>query len=177
MSLLISKYRRKIPSSFPFGINRSNRTHRVNTLPLVKALTILIKPGRVPDPVRAELMKTLTGIPKRPGGVRDILEFVFAVHPSTTVKTSEAANPQKTGANITMEALKMASNILATPPAGTKPEDWFEAISGQLIELLDGAGDRDLVKVAAYVIGFGILGRRQFGAPGMCFDLVAIDEL
>ena len=144
----------------------SDAVHRVKTLPLVRALAILIKPGRLPDPVRSELMKVLTGIPKRPGGVRDILEFVFAVHPSTTVKKSEVAAPQKSGANITMEALKMASNILSTPPADSRPEDWFKAISSQLIELLDGEGDRDLIKVAAYVIGFGILGRRTFGAPG-----------
>ena len=98
------------------------------------------------------------------------MEFVFAVHPSTTVKTSEAANPQKTGANITMEALRLASNTIGTPPAETKPEDWFKAISGQLFEMLDGESDPDLVKVAAYVIGFGVLGRRMFGAPGAYLD-------
>lgn len=94
------------------------------------------------------------------------MEFIFTTHPSSTVKASEAAGPQKQGANITMEAMKMAANLLASPPAGVAPEQWFPGIASQLLALLDGSEGPDLVKVAAYVIGFGILGRRQFGAPG-----------
>jgi hypothetical protein len=95
------------------------------------------------------------------------MEFVFSVHPSSTVKISEAATPQKQGANITMEALKMASTLLSVPPASVKPEAWFPGIAPQLLTLLDGNDGPDLAKVAAYVIGFGVLGRKHFGAPGM----------
>lgn len=111
-------------------------------------------------------MDTLTLLPQRPDGVRATLEFVFSVHPSSAIKNSEAATAQKQGANITMEALKMASNLIAIPPTGVKPEEWYPGIAPQLLTLLEGSKGEDLAKVAAYVIGFGVLGRRQFGAPG-----------
>jgi hypothetical protein len=131
------------------------------------ALNTLVKPERVPPWLRIHLMEILTLLPQRPDGVRATLEFVFSVHPSSTVKMSEAATPQKQGANITMEAMKMASNLLAVPPRGVSPESWFPGIAPQLLNLLDGSEGGDLAKVAAYVIGFGILGRKQFGSPGM----------
>lgn len=105
-------------------------------------------------------------LPQRSDGVRATLEFVFSVHPSSTVRISEAAAPQKQGANITMEALKMASNLLSVPPASVKPDVWFSGIAPQLLALLDGNSGPDLAKAAAYVIGFGVLGRKQLGAPG-----------
>lgn len=47
------------------------------------------------------------------------------------------------------------------------PDAWFEGISGQLFSLFDGEAGPDLAKTAAQIVGFGILGKRQFGAPGM----------
>ncbi|KAI3323688.1 hypothetical protein HD806DRAFT_543916 [Xylariaceae sp. AK1471] len=139
---------------------------RTGTLALMSSLNILIKPGRVPAWLRIHLMDILTLLPQRPDGVRATLEFVFSVHPSSTIRVSEAAAPQKQGANITMEALKMASTLLSVPPASVKPEAWFPGIAPQLLALLDGHDGPDLAKVAAYVIGFGVLGRKQLGAPG-----------
>ncbi|KAJ8125216.1 hypothetical protein O1611_g8423 [Lasiodiplodia mahajangana] len=139
---------------------------RTGTSVLISSLNALIKPGRVPDWLRIHLVDVLTLLPQRPGGVRATLEFVFSVHPSSTVKISEVATPQKQGANITMEALKMATTLLSVPPASVKPEAWFPGIAPQLLALLDGNDGLDLAKVAAYVIGFGVLGRKQFGAPG-----------
>ncbi|KAI0125110.1 hypothetical protein BJ170DRAFT_685979 [Xylariales sp. AK1849] len=139
---------------------------RTGTPSLISALNGLIKPDRVPRWLRLRLMDILTLMPQRPDGVRATLEFVFATHPSSTVRTSEAADPQKQGANITMEAMKMASTLLAIPPTGVTADKWFPGIAPQLIALLDGKDGVDLVKVAAYVIGYGILGRKQFGAPG-----------
>ncbi|KAI1798977.1 hypothetical protein F4811DRAFT_139998 [Daldinia bambusicola] len=133
---------------------------------LMSALSRLTQPDRVPSWVQVHLMDILTLLPQRPDGVRATLEFVFSVHPSNAVKASEAAAPQKQGANITMEALKLASNLLSTPPNTVPPEQWFPGIAPQLLALLDGKDGADLAKAAAYVIGFGVLGRRQFGAPG-----------
>ena len=116
-------------------------------------------------------MASLTRIPLRPGGVRATVEFVFSVHPSSTVGAPEEGSPQKQGANITQEALAMATRLLGNPPSGMTPDDWFLGISPQLFALLDGQDGPELMKVASYVIGFGILGRRQFGAPGECFNL------
>ncbi len=112
-------------------------------------------------------MEKLTLVPLRPDGVRATLEFVFAVHPSGTVKVSEAAVPQIRGANITHEALNIASNLVSAPPASVTPDTWYSAISPQLLVLLDGGEGPELVKAASYIIGFGILGRKTSGAPGM----------
>ncbi|KAI0804995.1 hypothetical protein GGR55DRAFT_690926 [Xylaria sp. FL0064] len=139
---------------------------RAGTFALMSAVNSLIKPGRVPEWFRIHLMDILTLLPQRPDGVRATLEFVFSVHPSSTVRISEAAAPQKQGANITMEALKMASNLLSVPPASVQPGVWFSGIAPQLLALLDGNDGPDLAKAAAYIIGFGVLGRKQLGAPG-----------
>lgn len=107
---------------------------------------------------------------ERSDGVRTTLEFVFSVHPSSTVKVSEAAVPQKRGANITQDALNLASNLLSTAPASVTPEKWYAAIGPQLLALLDKGDDEpELVKAASYIIGFGILGKKSTGAPGMLF--------
>ncbi|KAH8880101.1 hypothetical protein GQ53DRAFT_552429 [Thozetella sp. PMI_491] len=110
-------------------------------------------------------METLTTLPLRPDGVRPTLEFVFAVHPTSTVKNSEAAAPQKRGANVTNESLNMATRLLSTPPSTVTAEDWFTGVGPQLLQLLD-EGDADLRKVVAYVVGFGVLGNRKLGSPG-----------
>ncbi|KAK7948651.1 Protein required for cell [Apiospora aurea] len=142
------------------------RSEGQRTSSLIAALNALIKPDRVPRWLRLHLMDLLTLMPQRQDGVRATIEFVFASHPSSTVKNSEAAAPQKQGANITLEALKMATGLLAVPPASVEAEKWFSGIAPQLLDLLDGKEGADLVKAAAYIIGYGILGRKQFGAPG-----------
>ena len=119
-------------------------------------------------------MGILTVLPLRPDGVRATLEFVFAVHPSSSAaRFSEASAPQKDGANITQEALAMASQLISLPPSSTSPEAWFSGVSKQLLPLLDGNEGLELTKVASYIIGFGILGRKSTGAPGMlCHDVL-----
>lgn len=136
------------------------------TLSLIPALNFLIQPGRVPPELRARLMGVLTQIPLRPDGVRATAEFVFSVHPSSTVTTSEEAKPQKEGANITHEALSMAAKLIAYPPKAVSPDAWYQKVAPQLLSLLDGQDGPELMKVGAFVIGFGILGRKQSGAPG-----------
>jgi hypothetical protein len=141
---------------------------RTGTLTLIPALNVLIRPDHAPPWLKSELIAILTTLPLRPDGVRGTLEFVFAVHPSTAVKTSEVAVPQKQGANITHEALSLASTMLSVPPKRVTPEVWFLGVAPQLLKLLDGDDGPEMTKVASYVIGFGILGRKEFGAPGMC---------
>lgn len=48
-------------------------------------------------------------------------------------------------------------------------DQWFGAVAPQLFSLLDGQGGLEMVKVASYVIGYGILGRKQYGAPGKTY--------
>ncbi|KAK4097126.1 hypothetical protein N658DRAFT_569504 [Parathielavia hyrcaniae] len=139
---------------------------RTKTLNLLAALNKLIRPDAVPPWLRPKLLEKLTCVPLRPDGVRGTLEFVVSVHPSSTVKVSEAAVPQKRGANITQEALELASKVLSSNPKSVTPERWYSTISAQLLPLLDGNEGLDLTKAASYVIGFGILGRQISGALG-----------
>lgn len=143
-----------------------NFVQKAGTLSLIPALNFLIQPGRVPPELRAKLMDVLTKIPLRPDGVRATAEFVFSVHPSSTVTSSEEAKPQKEGANITHEALSMAAKLIAYPPKAVSPDTWYQKVAPQLLSLLDGQDGPELMKVGAFVIGFGILGRKQSGAPG-----------
>ncbi|KAL3960288.1 hypothetical protein ACCO45_005405 [Purpureocillium lilacinum] len=115
---------------------------------------------------QATLLRTLTLVPLRPDGVRGTLEFVFSVHPSNSTPATDAAQPQKGGAGITHEAVAVATKLLSSVPSSMSPDAWFEGISGQLFSLFDGEAGPDLAKTAAQIVGFGILGKRQFGAPG-----------
>lgn len=118
--------------------------------------------------MREPLLRTLTFLPLRPDGVRSTLEFVFSVHPSS--QQQETEQPQKSGASITHEAVAVGTKLLSSVPPSTTPDDWFKALSGQVLHLLDGKAGKDLGRVVAQVVGFGILGQRQFGAPGTDFD-------
>lgn len=111
-------------------------------------------------------MTTLTLVPLRPDGVRGTLEFVFSVHPSSSAAAPDASQPQKRGASITHEAVALVTKVLSSVPSSVTPETWFEGISGQLLSLFDGGAGPELAKTAAQIVGFGILGKKQFGAPG-----------
>lgn len=113
-------------------------------------------------------MRTLTLLPLRPDGVRGTMEFVFSVHPSSSSEAADSTTPQKQGASITHEAVALATKLLSSVPASMTPQAWFEGISGQLFYLIDGKDGPDLARTAAQILGFGILGKRQLGAPGTC---------
>jgi hypothetical protein len=95
------------------------------------------------------------------------MEFVFSVHPSNVGRAADSNTPQKQGANITHEAVAVATKLLSSVPAGLGAEEWFDGISGQLSQLMEGEAGPDVAKTAAQIVGFGILGKKQFGAPGM----------
>ncbi|PQE11474.1 putative protein required for cell viability protein [Rutstroemia sp. NJR-2017a BBW] len=134
-----------------------------STLTLMPILNLLVQPDRVQPWLRAPIIQALARLPLRPRGVQDTIEFVFSIHPSN-------ANRQETvgsrSSNISYEALSSASRLLSSPPQSMSPEEWFNGIGPQLLELLDGKGEREMDKAAAYIIGFGILGRKMYGAPG-----------
>ncbi|KAL5347166.1 hypothetical protein ACLOAV_007475 [Pseudogymnoascus australis] len=134
---------------------------------LLPALVSLVKPGdRVKPWLRPHISRALSFLPLRPRGVRSTIEFVLSVHPTTAASAEtrgqEAASK---GPQISPEALTSATQLVCSPPQGVTPYYWFEHLAPQLFSLLDGNGGLDMVKVAAYVIGYGILGRPQFGGP------------
>ncbi|KAK7431603.1 hypothetical protein QQZ08_001821 [Neonectria magnoliae] len=133
---------------------------------LLPALNTLIKPNVLPSWLRDPLLQTLTRLPLRQGGVRGTMEFVFSVHPSNVGKATDVSAPQKQGASITHEAVAVATRLLSSVPTSMTPQAWFDGISDQLLRLMDGEDGLDLAKTAAQVVGYGILGKKQFGAPG-----------
>lgn len=113
-------------------------------------------------------MQTLTLIPLRPDGVRGTMEFVFSVHPTNhSSQPADSSTPQKQGASITHEAVAVATRLLSSVPSYLTPEAWFKGIAPQLFHLIDGRDGSDLSRTAAQIVGFGILGKKQWGAPGM----------
>lgn len=95
------------------------------------------------------------------------MEFVFSVHPSNVGKMADSGSaPQKQGASITHEAVAVATRLLSSVPGNMTPDAWFSGIAGQLFSLMDGDAGGELAKTAAQIVGYGILGRKQFGAPG-----------
>ncbi|KAL3595095.1 hypothetical protein FPOAC2_09416 [Fusarium poae] len=95
------------------------------------------------------------------------MEFVFSVHPSNIGRIPDAdSGPQKQGASITHEGVAVATKLLSSVPASLTPQAWFDGISGQMFELIDGTVGTELAKTASQVVGYGILGNKQYGAPG-----------
>lgn len=72
---------------------------------------------------------------------------------------------QISGLSLSLEVLGHASKLLSSVPSSMTAEKYFAAISPQLLELLDDTHP-DNPRVAAYIIGNGILGRRKFGSRG-----------
>ncbi|KAI9744928.1 MAG: hypothetical protein M1818_001854 [Claussenomyces sp. TS43310] len=134
---------------------------------LLPALTTLVQIGRVQTWLRPHLMQALALLPLRPRGVRSVIEFVISVHPSTAPPpSSKGVAAESRGPSISLEALTSASRLISTPPRSMSPDEWFSGIAPQLLGLLDGQGGLEMVKASAYIIGYGILGRKEYGAPG-----------
>ncbi|KAG9239139.1 hypothetical protein BJ875DRAFT_479667 [Amylocarpus encephaloides] len=134
------------------------------TLALIPALNLLVQQGRTQEWLRTPLITALARIPLRKRGVQDTLEFVFTVHPSSRARSAEEAEKRT---NISHDALNAASRLLSSPPAGSSAEAWFSGIAPQMISLLRGEGEPEMDRAVSFIIGFGILGRKQYGAPGM----------
>lgn len=136
-----------------------------STLKLMPVLNLLVQPDRVQTWLRGPLIQTLARLPLRTRGVQDTIEFVFSIHPSNaSMKASDSVGSRSV--NISHEAMSSASRLLSSPPQGMSAEEWFSGIAPQLFDLLDGEGEREMDKAASYIIGFGILGRKLYGAPG-----------
>ncbi|KAG9245275.1 hypothetical protein BJ878DRAFT_419552 [Calycina marina] len=133
-------------------------------LTLMPALNLLVQPGRTEGWLRAPLISALAKLPLRQRGVQDTIEFVLSVHPSSAGYNTVASAGR--GSGMTHEALNASSKLLSTPPTGVSPEVWFSGIAPQLFSLLQGEGEPEMDRAAAFIIGFGILGRKAYGAPG-----------
>ena len=145
---------------------------RTSAFTLLPALTGLIQTGRTEPWLRPYFVYELSALALRPKGVRSIIEFVLSVHPSSNVPQTKPEDGAPKGPPISMEALSLATKVVSSPPLNPESQqkisadEWFRSIAPQLFHLLDGQDGLEMVKVASYVIGYGILGRREYGAPG-----------
>ena len=103
----------------------------------------------------------------RPGGVRQTISFIATPEEtySDPDSLSERESNQRAGPAFSLEKLGQVSKLLTSVPSSVTPNAYFSAIAPQLLELLDEDGT-DMCRAAAYTISIGILGRRQYGAPG-----------
>lgn len=136
-----------------------------------------MQPGRVFPWLQKPLISTLAQLPLRAGGVQDTIEFILSVHPSTTDISPRHGERRS---SISHEALNTISQLISLPPAGIPADIWFNGVAPQLLSLLQTKGNCEMEKVAAYVIGFGILGRRNYGSPGQsskhCFNIILLQR-
>ena len=132
-------------------------------------MTALVQPGRVQEWLRPHISRALALLPLRSQGVRHTIEFVLSVHPSTAQQAGSAQSQtaESRGPSISLEALNSASRLISSPPSDMSPDAWYSAIAPQLLSLLDGEGGEEMIKVAAFIMGYGILGRKALGAPGI----------
>jgi hypothetical protein len=137
-------------------------------LALMPALNLLVQPGRTEPWLRVPLISALANLPLRNFGVQHTIEFILSVHPSSA-GFNTSGNLGR-GSAISHEALNAASRLLSSSPAGMSPDEWFSGIAPQLFVLLEGKGEPEMDKVAAFIIGFGVLGRKQYGAPGASIE-------
>lgn len=103
----------------------------------------------------------------RPGGVRQIIRFVATTEEThqDTKSQGERQSNERVGPAFSLEKLGQISKLLTSVPSSVTPNAYYSAIAPQLLDLLDEDGT-EMCRAAAYVISIGVLGRRQYGAPG-----------
>ncbi|KAF2842235.1 hypothetical protein M501DRAFT_948560 [Patellaria atrata CBS 101060] len=136
------------------------------TATLMLQLTHLLQ-QQLPDWLRPHLSKTLSLLPLRPRGVRTVISFIAASHPLPPAAEDQfEALPNSQGPPLPLEALQQATKLLSSVPSSMNLGSYYSALALQLWELLDGGDGPEMARVAAHIIGSGILGRRSVGAPG-----------
>ena len=129
---------------------------------LFTTLTSLVHPA-TPFWLQPHLSTARASLPLRVDGVRQTILFIARSMPQANLQTS--ASVPVDGPAFSLEVLNQVSRVLCSVPSIISMDDYFLAISPQLLALLDG-DDQDMQRAASFVIGFGILGRRNTGAPG-----------
>ncbi|KAI2789423.1 hypothetical protein POX_d04911 [Penicillium oxalicum] len=123
---------------------------------------------------RSIVSRQIARIPMREGGVMHTILFIMSqVGPSLG---QEAQAEPTNGPHFTVQGMMQISKLLSAVPQDTEPSTYFDALAPQLLELLDG-DDPDLRRIASYVIGNGILGKRAYGAPGTIGHSIFVEPI
>ncbi|KAL8885252.1 MAG: hypothetical protein Q9215_006875 [Flavoplaca cf. flavocitrina] len=127
-------------------------------------LTSLLHPS-CPDWLRSPLSNRLSLFPLRPNGVRHILNFIAGSTSADEQQPADVHDDRSSAPSMTFDALARATKLLTSVPSTMTAETYFPALAPQLLDLLD---DRNLdnKRIASYIIGNGILGKRKIGSPG-----------
>ncbi|KAL8850346.1 MAG: hypothetical protein Q9221_004666 [Calogaya cf. arnoldii] len=131
---------------------------------ILPTLTSLLHPG-CPDWLRSPISNRLSLLPLRPDGVQQILNFIAASIAGDTQQQTEVKDGRPSGPGMTLDALARASKLLTSVPSTMTADAYFSALAPQLLDLLDDR-DVDNKRIASYIIGNGVLGKRKIGAPG-----------
>ena len=97
-------------------------------------------------------------------GVAQIIAFIAKSAPEQE-QVLQSADLAPTSPSISLGILNQISKLLSSVPSSVTPEDYFQAIGSQLLDLLLSE-EVDMRRAASLVVGTGILGRRIYGAPG-----------
>ena len=107
-------------------------------------------------------------MPLRPEGIKCTISFIASNVQQASSDLEICAKSQADHAansGLSLEVLDHVSKLLSSVPGSVTPDWYFSNLAPQLLQLLDDANS-DNQRVAAYVIGNGILGRRKYGSPG-----------
>ncbi|KAF3384608.1 hypothetical protein F1880_003026 [Penicillium rolfsii] len=122
---------------------------------------------------KSTISKQIAHVPLRPGGVLHTILFIASqVAPTLGQEARETSNRPY----FTVQGMMQISRLLSSVPQDVDTATYFNAISPQLLELLDG-DDLDLKRTASYVIGNGILGKRAYGASGTIGHSIFIEPV
>ncbi|KAI9754692.1 MAG: hypothetical protein M4579_004597 [Chaenotheca gracillima] len=139
---------------------------------LLPALTSLLNPT-IPIWLKPTISSALSLVPLRPNGVRQVIEFIASTSSpgisnaeESQERTPSTPSLDSRGPLLPLEAMNQASRLLSSVPSSISAIEYFSGLAPQLFSLLDHDAGPEMAKVAGFVVGGGILGRRKLGAPG-----------
>ena len=131
---------------------------------MLPLLTSLLHPS-APAWLRVKFATTLSLLPLRENGARQVINFIAASYPASLLDPVDGRQNSSQGLVLPLDALAQMSKLLSSVPASMTPEVYFTALAPQLWDLLDAKDDPEMRKAAGYIIGSGILGKKTLGAP------------
>ncbi|KAL8782337.1 MAG: hypothetical protein Q9213_005458 [Squamulea squamosa] len=107
----------------------------------------------------------LSLLPLRPDGVKQIINFIAGAAAGNTQQQADRLSSRSLGLEMSLDALAKTSKLLTSVPSTMTADQYFSALAPQLLDLLDDQ-NIDNRRIASYIIGNGILGKRKIGSPG-----------
>ncbi|KKA24085.1 Protein required for cell viability [Rasamsonia emersonii CBS 393.64] len=155
------------------AISYAKNDGRTSTSVLLPMLSAFLRPDAA-SWFKSVISTRISQIPLRDDGVVQTIFFLASQFAPSLGQDSQ--EPSSQGPPITVQAIMQTSKLLSSVPQGMDPAAYFHNIAPKLLALLDG-NDPDLKRTAAYVVGSGILGKKQYGAPGGIGHSIFVEPL